>query len=514
MRLEDLKQQYPETPEFIHQMILDEVEKQMKNNTMNEWEAASRRKKRKRPWTFKRTAAAVLAASMALGTVGFAAVSIYHLSMKENGKYGVDTGITSDTDEGKRAPLPEKISDVKIQADYIPEGMQWRDEDHLEYKENRVSGAFSMITLLLDTESDELDITDTDVIEKEKTEFGDHDGIYIKMKSKTEFNQKIYLLCPEVHRILIMHIGEDVAREEAYKVASGIKLVETGEMLDTSEVWSWSEYVGQETETEETSEIRTSVPKKDIPIHEIGEAFPLDVSGTDVDGNYVRTYDPEMDIDGNDAQTYDPGIDVEVKVDSVEIADDLSLLDEEFMEDKCKDSIGPDGKLVKNQLSYIKKGDGIHTLDETIRTEEVDQKLVLVTVSYTNKGDKEIDNVCYNGNILLINETDDDYRIYSYDSEIGDIAGSYDEISGQAYDYIEQTGFTGRGRIYSSLRSDFGMGGNYIPALKPGESVQVKMAWITNETDLENMYLNLCDTGGLWEFSEDMTETGIVDIRQ
>ncbi len=40
------------------------------------------------------------------------------------------------------------------------------------------------------------------------------------------------------------------------------------------------------------------------------------------------------------------------------------------------------------------------------------------------------------------------------------------------------------------------------------------MAWITNETDLENMYLNLCDTGGLWEFSEEMIETGIVDIRQ
>ena len=140
---------------------------------------------------------------------------------------------------------------------------------------------------------------------------------------------------------------------------------------------------------------------------------------------------------------------------------------------------------------------------------------MFITVSYTNQGDKEIDNVCYNGNILLLQETNDEYRIYSYDGEINDVAGDgYDETSGQAYDYIEQTGFTGRERIYDSPRIDFGMGGNFIPALKPGESVQIKMAWITNERDLGNMYLNLCDTGGLWEFDEYMVKTGIVDIRQ
>lgn len=500
VRLEDLKQQYPDPPEFIHQMILDEVEKQIKDHTANHAGIVSAGKRRIRPWTFRRAVAAVLAACMAVGAVGFAAVSIYHLSMEENGKYGVETKVTTDVDEEKNVPLPEKISDVRIQADYIPEGMDWRDEYHLEYKDNRAKGGFSFMTLLLDTENDELNITDTNVIEKEKTDFGDHEGIYIR-KGGVGSSQKIYLLCPEVHRILVIYVGDDVTKEDAYQTASGIRLVETGEMLDTSEVWSWSDFIRQSTGTGKSDEFTTSVPKNEIMIHKIGAAFPLEVSGEDADGNHVWHGDPE--------------IDVEASVDSVEISDDLSLLEEELISDKCRSSIGPDGKLMKNQLSYIKRGDGIDTLDELIRTEEVEQKLVLITVSYTNQGDKEIDNVCYNGNILLINEDNDEYRIYSYDDGVGDIAGGgYDEISGQTYDYIDQTGFTGRERIYSSPRIDHGMGGNYIPALRPGESCQVKMAWITNEKDLGNMYLNLCGTGGLVEFGEDMIRTGIVDIRQ
>lgn len=505
VRLEDLKQQYPDPPEFIHQMILDEVEKQMKDNTVKQIGFTNAKKRRKRPWTFRRAAAAILAACMAAGMVGVAAVSIYHLSMEANGKYGVVTKVAAVEDEDKSAPLPEKISDVKIQADYIPEGMHWRDEHqyYLEYEDDQTKEGFSFTTLLLDTESDEPDITDTNVVEKEKTDFGDHEGIYIRME-ETGFSQKIYLLCPEVHRILVMYIGDDVSKEEAYRTASGIKLVETGEMLDTSEVWKWSEFIRQNTEQSgsERDGFSTSVPKNEIAIHEIGKAFPLEVSGQDTDGNYVSSYD-------------DPEINVEVKVDSVEISDDLSLLEGDQVSEECKNNIGPDGKLLKNQLSYIKRGDGIQTLDETVRTEEADQKLVFITVSYTNQGDKEIDNVCYNGNILLLQETDDEYRIYSYDGEINDVVGGgYDETSGQAYDYIEQTGFTGRERIYDSPRIDFGMGGNFIPALKPGENVQVKMAWITNERDLGNMYLNLCDTGGLWEFDEYMVKTGIVDIRQ
>ena len=67
---------------------------------------------------------------------------------------------------------------------------------------------------------------------------------------------------------------------------------------------------------------------------------------------------------------------------------------------------------------------------------------------------------------------------------------------------------------YNSISEDYGNGGNYISSLKPGESIQVNMAWIVNENDLNNMYLSLNGDGATYEFSDSMLKTGLVDIYQ
>ena len=53
---------------------------------------------------------------------------------------------------------------------------------------------------------------------------------------------------------------------------------------------------------------------------------------------------------------------------------------------------------------------------------------------------------------------------------------------------------------------------NYIPSLKPGESTQVVMAWIMDEPDLENMYLNLNSSGGSYFIGTDELKTGVIAI--
>ena len=67
---------------------------------------------------------------------------------------------------------------------------------------------------------------------------------------------------------------------------------------------------------------------------------------------------------------------------------------------------------------------------------------------------------------------------------------------------------------YFSVSEDYGNGGNYISSLKPGESVQVNMAWIVNESDLDDIYLNLSGDGVIYEFSDSVLTTGLVDIRK
>ena len=50
--------------------------------------------------------------------------------------------------------------------------------------------------------------------------------------------------------------------------------------------------------------------------------------------------------------------------------------------------------------------------------------------------------------------------------------------------------------------------------IKPGESVQLNMAWIVNESDLKNLYLNVTGDGASYEFSEYILKKGLVDIRK
>ena len=110
----------------------------------------------------------------------------------------------------------------------------------------------------------------------------------------------------------------------------------------------------------------------------------------------------------------------------------------------------------------------------------------------------------YIGTLLLMDHEDGAYQIYDPTEQSGD---DYDRV---IWDGVARTAEM----TYSSVSEDYGNGGNYITSLKPGESIQVNMAWIVNENDLNNMYLNLNGDGAAYEFSDSMLKTGLVDIYQ
>ena len=65
---------------------------------------------------------------------------------------------------------------------------------------------------------------------------------------------------------------------------------------------------------------------------------------------------------------------------------------------------------------------------------------------------------------------------------------------------------------YYSADEEYRNGANYISSLQPGESIQIAMAWIVNEEDLENMYLSFNSDGDAYEFSDSMLKAGLVYI--
>ena len=182
--------------------------------------------------------------------------------------------------------------------------------------------------------------------------------------------------------------------------------------------------------------------------------------------------------------------------------DDLKLLEGKEIPEEWTKAVNPEGRLISNNLSYIKAGDGVSTLDQIVKTESVKQKLVYTTVTYTNETDSELNHILYLGNLVLLNHQNGKYKIYDPEERNG---SGYDRVEGDSVARIGEMG-------YSSVKEEYGNGGNYIPSLKPGESIQIEMAWIVNESDLGNMYLDLQGEGGTYSISETMKNTGVVYI--
>lgn len=479
MRLEEIKKDIPETPEFIHNMIQNEVDRQIQDTKV-----VNMQTRRGKKWTSVRAAAIAAVCVLAVPTVAYAGVKLYHMYLEKQGTFSVATGIRADDSTGKMN-LPEKIHDIDITAGYIPEGMMWIDESHLEYPEHGRTGGFSFASVLLDDDDLNKVMRDKNVVDSEERIFGNYEGVYLKYHDLAEdgsFNQRIYFFCPEVYRVIIVYIGDDIEKEDAVKVVENLAITENDTMIATAGMNTWSKEVSPE-ETSGEAEI-TSIADDKLPMHQIGEEFELSASGENSDGSYIENNK------------------ISVCVDAVRVEDNLQLLGQNHVPEEWMTAVGADGKIVNNTLSYIKFGDGVDTVDEIVKTESVKQKLVYVTVTYTNKSDEEINHMLYIGTLMRMNHEDRMYHIY-YPTE--------PEQSGDDYDYVIGNGVARTAEMtYHSVSEDYGNGENYIPSLKPGESIQANMAWIVNENDLDKMYLDFNGAGGAYGFSDLMLKTGLL----
>lgn len=479
MRLDELKNDFPDIPDFIHDMIQEEVEKQVNSSNITPMQRKSKLNR-----SISRVAAAAAVCIIATSTVAYAGTKLYHIYLEKQGNYGTLTTIKSD-ENSEDVKLPEEIHEISVTSNYIPEGMEWTVGRYkLGYKDALDKAGITIDTVLMDKKSLDKSLLDRNVIESENHVFGSYDGIYLKyntINGENSFDQRIYLLCPEEYRVLTLYIGNTISKEEAYKFAENLVITEEDEMIKTADMITWSDII-EPTVYADKIDVTTN---GQLPIRQIGEAFNLDSYAEDNNGNNITTDK------------------VTACVDKVQIADNLQLLDSDKIPKAWKTAVDANGKLVQNHLSYIKKGDGVNNLDSVVREENMDQKLLFLTVTYTNTSEEELNHMLYLGTLIALSKQDDGtYTVYMPGTE-----------AGEDYDYYTSDGVAKTAEMtYCSVQDDYGKGKNYIPSIKPGESVQVNMAWIVNEKDIKNLYLNLNGTGGCYEITENMCHTGVVYV--
>ena len=99
MRLEDMKKDIPETPEFIHTMIQSEVKKQLQDTKV-----VNIQTRRVKKWTGARVAAAIAVCVLATSTIVYAGTKLYHMFLEKQGADRKSTRLNSSHTTVSRMP--------------------------------------------------------------------------------------------------------------------------------------------------------------------------------------------------------------------------------------------------------------------------------------------------------------------------------------------------------------------------------------------------------------------------
>lgn len=497
MKLENMKDEFPRMPEEMRIMIEKEVYRQMDKKEVQEEKKGKLarnggKSKGHGRISRKQIIAVAVAATVAVGTTVLAGSSLYRLYLEKEGTYGVRTGISAEGMAEGYGQAPEQVPVVKIQARYLPEGMVM--DEHMTkmyYQETPYVGGVSMLTIAMDQDAsaDSLQVLDRNVLTSETLTIGGHDAVYLERQvdqdGSIRFDKMFYVAYPEVWQVLQVFVGQDVTKEEALKIVEHTELVETGETTGWEDLYTWSDYAAENQEGEPEDAPKLTATREEMGnTHLVGECFSV-LSCADTETQEFVQQDC-----------------ITAEVTEVQIADDFSLLDSSYVDDRWLEAADENGNLVSNTVQYIRSGDGTNTLDEIIKEQQVAQKLVYVTVEYTNEGQESLTNVMFMGGFLGIGEEEDGFFIY-------DRASREEECDRVVNTSVACLGEMEYYDIHGNTRSN-----NYIPSMAPGETVIVHMAQIVNEDELGYLYLNLNISGSSYIFDESSLEQGYVDIRQ
>lgn len=485
MRVENMREEFPKMPEEMRKMVEWEVARQLKIEPPEFAKAGKRR-----GWiSGKKMVVMGLAATMMMGLTAAAGARIYQMYSEKEGNYGVKTGVTA------TGTTTDTIPEVEIRVGYLPETLyECADlcgpgKYHCKNEEIPHTTGVTLVRWAMDSEGDLKAMQDVNVVEQTEMEINGHEAVYLKKQfltdSVTNYSRVLYIMYPEMQHIVQMYVSDGVPEEEMIKMAESIELVPTGEAMDEADVYTWNDAVAQEEETEVIESKYTASREEMANLHAMGETIPMGVHAETLEGDII-----------DDAE-------IQITVTDVQVADDLSLLEKsEYVDEQWKNAVDADGKLEKDTVQYVKSGDGIDRLDEIVKMEEKAQKLVYVTLEYTNTGEQQLQNVHFFHTMLAMEEWGDGYAYCDWIRQQEE--GNWDRMI--------NSGVSSLGEMYYYDIHGGERGNNYIPGIAPGETVTLHIANIVHEDQLPYLYLDL--TGSGHEFSEQGLENGYVDIRQ
>lgn len=363
----------------------EELKEKMLNNINDtNTNATEKGKKVKKP-VRKITVIAIAAAIAAVSTVSvFAGVNFYKMSLQSNGKYGETMILNKNTDNSgtlslKKSDGSEHPEYMKVNLGYLPNGMSavaGTSNTKYSFNDKNIGG----LSLVLYDVSDCDKITDenTDVIDSEHTAINGNDVLYLQYKvyenydeDNPTFDKSFYMYFKEYDYILYGYVGTDISKEELYKVLDGVT-VEPGAADDCfSTILKWEDNDDSKDSESYFTPVDDAQPysEKYNTFCDIGQSIPLETDGG-----------------GKNCLI--------ATVDSVEISDDMSMMDSSFKQQFLDEN----GKIAPYEVKCYGGGDGVNSLSELQDTKYYDLVYVYETATFTNTSNTDIE----------------DYTVYHY----------------------------------------------------------------------------------------------------
>ena len=169
--------------------------------------------------------------------------------------------------------------------------------------------------------------------------------------------------------------------------------------------------------------------------------------------------------------------DVDVTLDSITYQDtfDGIATDSIGREYDYSKYMNADGTLADNVRTWYTKGDGVNTIDEVDYTETMSAKIMVVNLTYENKGAEEIE-CCVCPGVRPVDENGD----WLIENKYFDDRYAVDSLSALGYD----DGFFSFSTGHENSK-------NNLAAFKPGEKAQVQLAFIVYDEPVADYYLCL-----------------------
>ena len=442
-----------------------------------------------RRWRGAALAAALVACT---GFTAFAAAKLWQFRVDQQAPHQIEVTLSADETAASSSQSAEpaeaitEVPSVMMEISYLPEGLIDNSDEkgQISYKQADDNGGYFIGNpIILDMPVSSW--TEKFVTEYETLSIGGKDAVYTSKQNGLDSDwlwKDLYILYPEVNRIVQLTAWGYAPKEELIRIGEGIVMTKGEDMIPVDGgLPTWSQIMANKAAMVEDAantvppeEKTTATTAEMANLHELGEKAVSEV--------------------------WQEGVSYPISVKALEVqtADDFSLLNADYIPEEWNALLTADGKLGTATRKYYTDGDGVNTFPELVSEEEVGLKLVEVTLEYTNESDQDLTDVLFYTCLLRLSfdEPAGQYQVIAPDLKGADNVDYAWHIGGDEMQYFDVTG---------GDRNN-----NYIPSLKAGESQIIHVAWILFEDEADQLYLATDGSGHF--FTEDMLETGLIRL--